>query len=168
MILRTMKTSTGYSKRKIVVKTFFSFLIVLDVLSVIHFATELDFTYERVEKNATSQITSLDGKLNDIFTNSSDNLELNILTDPFWSHVLSAVSELFGLIVLLFCNILGIFGIQHHNPYQLVLWLVVYIIGIISSYIGSFLLLSTQDSEGIFKLDGFLPLSLPYLVDLCK
>ena len=117
MILRTMKTSTGYSKRKIVVKTFFSFLIVLDVLSVIHFATELDFTYERVEKNATSQITSLDGKLNDIFTNSSDNLELNILTDPFWSHVLSAVSELFGLIVLLFCNILGISGIQQHKPY---------------------------------------------------
>ena len=162
-----MKTSTGYSKRKIVVKTFFSFLIVLDVLSVLHFTTELDFTDNQVEKNSTNQRISFDSKLNDIFTNSSDNSQMKFLADPFWSDVLSATSELFGLIVLLFCNILGISGIQQHKPYQLVPWLVVYIIGIISSYIGSFLLFSTQDDEGSFKLDGFLPLGLGVFFNLC-
>ena len=136
MVLHTMKSSTGYSKRKIVVKTFFSFII----------------------SNST---------LNNIFTNSSDNFELNILTDPFWSHILSAISELFGLIVLLYRNILGISGIQQHKPYQLVPWLVVYIIGIISSYIGSFLLFCNQDSEGSFKLDGFLPIGLEVFFHLC-
>ena len=128
-----MKTSTGYSKRKIAMHTYFSFLIVLDILSVIHFVTELDFTSDQVKMNASRQRISLDSKMNAIFTNSSDNFQMS----------LSAISELLGRIVLLFCNILGIFGIQHHNPYQLVPWLVVYIIGIISSYIGSFLLLST-------------------------
>ena len=153
-----MKTSTG--QRKIIVKTFFSFLIVLDVLSVLHFTTDFDFTTDQVKKIATSQGISLDSKLNDSFTKSSDNFQMSFLADPFWSHIVSAISELFGLIVLLFCNILGISGIQQHKPYQLVPWLVVYIIGIISSYIGSFLLFSTQDSEGSFKLDGFLPLGL--------
>ena len=102
-------------------------------------------------------------KLNDIFTNSSDYF----LNEPFWSHILSAISELFGLIVLLFCNILGISGIQQHKPYQLVPWLVVYIIGIISSYIGSFLLFCTQDSQGSLQLDGFLPLGLGVFFHLC-
>ena len=90
--------------------TYFSFLIVLDVLSVIHFVTELDFTSDQVKMNASRQRISLDSKMNAIFTNSSDNFQINLLGDPFWSHLLSAISERFGLIVLLFCNILGISG----------------------------------------------------------
>ena len=86
---------------------------------------------------------------------------------PSWLHLLSAISEFFGLSILLFCNILGISGINHHKPYQLIPWLVVYIVGILSSYIGSFLIFSTQDNDGPFKWDGFVPLCLGIVFNLC-
>ena len=75
-------------------------------------------------------------------------------------QVISVISELFSLLILIICNILALSGINQDKPYLLIPWLVVYIIGIFSSYIGSFLIFSSQGLEENFRWEGFCPLGL--------
>ena len=78
-------------------------------------------------------------------------------------QVISVISELFSLLILIICNILALSGINQDKPYLLIPWLVVYIIGIFSSYIGSFLIFSTMGLEEDFRWEGFFPLGLGFL-----
>jgi CHASE2 domain-containing sensor protein len=84
-----------------------------------------------------------------------------------WHHIIIAVSEWFGLFILLFCNVLGISAIIQEKPYRLIPWLVVYIIGILSSYIGSFLIFFAQDKDSHFQWHGFVPLILGIVFHVC-
>ena len=140
-----MKTSQECSKRKMIVKMLFVFLMILDVVAVLHFAIELGGHETSSGTRSKLQATLPKPKKK---------------SGPSSYHIIAAISEFFSFFILLICNILGIYGINQNQPYQLIPWLVVYMIGIISAYIGSFLIFSTQETEGHFKWDGLIPLSL--------
>ena len=62
--------------------------------------------------------------------------------------------EVLGIIILLFCNILAIKGIKTSQPAHLMPWLVVYMIGIITCYVGSVIVMVSS----VLNCDWFLPL----------
>ena len=136
----------------------FLFLMILDIVAVLHFAIEL----------GGHEINSGGDQENMSRSKSQATLpNSKTKSGPSSYHIIAAVSELFSLLILLICNILGISGINQNQPYQLIPWLVVYMIGIISAYIGSFLFFVTQEIEGHFKWDGFIPLSLAVVFHIC-
>jgi hypothetical protein len=73
----------------------------------------------------------------------------------------SVFSEFFCLFVFLLCNIVSLSGIIFNKPNLLIPWLIVYLIGIISFYLVSFVVFSTLDRE------GFIPLIIGILLNTC-
>ena len=66
-----MKMSKGYSRRKTAVKTLFGFLIILDVVAVFHFASDLACTENKsyeVQTNGTVQKISTNSRFKDTLT----------------------------------------------------------------------------------------------------
>ena len=59
--------------------------------------------------------------------------------------------------LLFICNYLGITGVRKHTPYLLVPWLGVYMVGIISCYIASFMYFLTVYYEDKISADPILP-----------
>ena len=68
------------------------------------------------------------------------------------------VGEVLGIILLLFCNVLAIRGVKTSQPAHIVPWLVVYVIGIATCYVGSVILLARNLLNSVWNFDWFLPL----------
>ena len=79
----------------------------------------------------------------------------------YQDNIFSVFSEFLCLFVFLLCNILSLSGIIFHKPNLLIPWLIVYLIGIISFYLVSFVVFSTLDRE------GFIPLCIGILLNTC-
>ena len=66
--------------------------------------------------------------------------------------------EVIGIIVVLFCNVLAMKAIKTKQSSYLIPWLVVYLIAIITCYVGSLLLLAINLITGVWNFEWILPL----------
>ena len=72
-------------------------------------------------------------------------------------HTALFFGEIFCFLILLLCNSLGISGVQKKSPYLIVPWLGVYMVGILSCYIASFILFLSQFYDDDLTIAPLVP-----------
>ena len=72
-------------------------------------------------------------------------------------HTALFFGEIFCFLILLLCNSLGISGVQKKTPYLIVPWLGVYMVGILSCYIASFILFLSQFYDDHLTIAPLVP-----------
>ena len=109
----------------------FSLLIVFDVICLLDSLFSLASLWLPDQtKNKTTQI------IIPVAGNTSEEDKI--------THIALFLGEVLCFLILLLCNSLGISGVQNKAPYLLVPWLGVYMLGILSCYIASFIYFFSQ------------------------
>ena len=130
--------------KTVTVLRLFSLLIVLDFVAFFDSLFALIYLWlPEQTKNKT------DLKMSDVDQTGSqdDNLQ----------HLAIVFGEMLCFLILLLCNSLGISGVQKKTPYLLVPWLFVYIVGILSCYVASFILFLSQFYDDSLSIAPLVP-----------
>jgi F0F1-type ATP synthase assembly protein I len=120
-----------------VVLVMFSLLIVFDIIGLLD--SLLSLTSSWLETGPSSYL--------DESGSQEDQLK----------HTALFFGEIFCFLILLLCNSLGISGVQKKTPYLIVPWLGVYMVGILSCYIASFILFLSQFYDDDLTIAPLVP-----------
>ena len=127
-----------------IVLTMFSLLIVFDFVAL--FDSLLTLVYLWLPEQ-TKDITEQNISHLDESGSQKDQLK----------HTALLFGEIFCFLILLLCNSLGISGVQKKTPYLIVPWLGVYMVGILSCYIASFILFLSQFYDDDLTIAPLVP-----------